>query len=241
MSLINPVIARVTLRALLGRRRSLVLLPLPVLLILLAIPVRSAEDVDRWTVNIIGGLGVGTILPLISLIVSTSVLGSEIEDGSAIQLLAKPVPRIDIILTKLVVAIGVTTAFVALPVFVAGVVATGTVSGLTLGFTVGALVCAVLYSAIFVMLSVLTRRAVAAGLLYVLLWENSLSNLLSGARVLSVRQYMLRIADQIATSPSLEPHVSLALALVMSVLISVLTVTVATDRLRSFSLKGESV
>jgi ABC-2 type transport system permease protein len=236
----NTTVARITLRGLLGRRRSLLLLPLPVLLVVLAFPIRGSGEVEKWTAAIVGELGVGVILPLVALILATSVLGSEIDDGSVIQLLSKPLPRSDIILSKLVAAIAVTVAFTAVPVFLAGLIATGQVGGLTLGFTVGSLVGAVVYCALFVALSLLTRRAVAVGLVYVLLWEGLLADLLTGTRVFSVQQYTLRVADAVASSSALQPKLSLQVALIMSVVLTVAAAVLATNRLRSFSLKGDS-
>ena len=236
----NTTVARITLRGLLGRRRSLLLLPLPVLLVVLAFPIRGSGEVEKWTAAIVGELGVGVILPLVALILATSVLGSEIDDGSVIQLLSKPLPRSDIILSKLVAAIAVTVAFTAVPVFLAGLIATGQVGGLTLGFTVGSLVGAVVYCALFVALSLLTRRAVAVGLVYVLLWEGLLADLLAGTRVFSVQQYTLRVADAVASSSALQPKLSLQVALIMSVVLTVAAAVLATNRLRSFSLKGDS-
>ena len=55
-----------------------------------------------------------------------------------------------------------------------------------------------IYNAVFVMISVLTTRAIAVGLLYVLIWESLLGNFVSGARLLSVEQYSLGIANSIA-------------------------------------------
>jgi ABC-2 type transport system permease protein len=236
----NATVARITLRGLIGRRRSLLLLPLPALLLVLAIPIRQSDEVDKWTAAVVGELGVGVILPLVALILATSVLGSEIDDGSVIQLLSKPLARSDIILSKLVAVIAVTMVSTAVPVFLAGLIATGQVGGLTLGFTVGSMVGAVVYCALFVALSLLSRRAVALGLVYVLLWEGLLADLLSGTRVFSVQQYTLRIADAVASSSALQPRISLPVALIMSVAFTVVAAVVATNRLRSFSLKGES-
>ena len=36
------------------------------------------------------------------------------------------------------------------------------------------------------------------GLLYVLIWEGLLGNLLTGTRVLSIQQYVITVADRIA-------------------------------------------
>ena len=47
------------------------------------------------------GLGLAVVLPVIALIVGTGVLGSEIDDGTIVHILTKPLPRRDIILAKL--------------------------------------------------------------------------------------------------------------------------------------------
>ena len=52
-----------------------------------------------------------------------------------------------------------------------------------------------IYNAVFIMVSVATTRAIAVGLLYVLIWEALLSNFVSGARLLSVSHYGLGIAN----------------------------------------------
>ena len=50
------------------------------------------------------------------------------------------------------------------------------------------LAASVVYNALFVLLSVVTSRAIAAGLLYLLVWEGLLGNLVGGVRLLSVDQ-----------------------------------------------------
>ena len=45
-------------------------------------------------------------------------------------------------------------------------------------------------------LSLVTRRPVLIGLVYVLLWEGLLTNLLTGTRLLAVQQYAVSVADQ---------------------------------------------
>ncbi len=51
------------------------------------------------------GLGLAVVLPVIALIVGTGVLGSEIDDGTLAHILAKPLPRREIVISKLVVAV----------------------------------------------------------------------------------------------------------------------------------------
>ncbi len=235
----NPTIMSITLRGLLGRKRSLLLIPLPVLLIGLALIARlSGADVSDWGEPVLLGLGLSVVLPLTALIVGTSALGSEIDDGTVVHILTKPLPRHEIILAKLAVAFGITALVSAIPLVAAGVIAGSLRLGL--GLAAGALVGALAYSAIFVALSLVTRRPVAFGLFYLLVWESLLADFLSGTRFFSVQQYALTVADRVGSSDLLTGAVSLPVAVIMSVFVTVGGVYLATDRLRSFALSGET-
>jgi ABC-2 type transport system permease protein len=131
--------------------------------------------------------------------------------------------------------------FAAVPEFLAGLIATGGATRLAAGVFVGALVGSVVYNAVFVMISVLTTRAIAVGLLYLLVWESLLSNVVSGVRVLSVEQYSLGIANSIARDANLGAHLGLATAVVMGALATAVTLALAIRRLAAFSLKGDAV
>ena len=124
---------------------------------------------------------------------------------------------------------------------IAGMIATGGAGRLAFGLFVGALAGSVIYNALFVMLSVLTTRAIAVGLLYVLIWEAVLGNFVSGARLLSVEQYSLGIANSIARYSALNAGLSLSTALIMGVIVTAATLVLATRRLSEFSLKGDAV
>ena len=108
-----------------------------------------------------------------------------------------------------------------------------------IGLFVGALACAVIYNAIFVMVSAATTRAIAVGLLYVLIWEALLSNFVSGARLLSVGHYSLGIANGIAHDTTLNAGLTVTVSVVMGVLVTVLALGLAINLLSSFTLKGE--
>jgi len=237
--LFNMTIARITARALFGRRRFLLLLPLPALLVGLAVLADSlgAQPAD-WVDPVIVGLGLGVVLPVVALVVGTGVLGSEIDDGTLAHILAKPLPRREIIFSKLVVAVLVTAVTVGLPLYAVGLLAGS--SRLGVGLVVGATLGSVAYSALFVALSLLTRRPVLLGLIYVLVWEGLLTNLLTGTRVLSIQQYVLAVADRVAQSDLLTGNVSLAVSLAMAFIFAAGATLLAIDRLRSFSVVGET-
>jgi ABC-2 type transport system permease protein len=237
--MINPTIVRITLRGLFGRRRFLLLLPLPALVVGLAALSEGlgAERAD-WVPAVLIALGIAVVLPVLALIVGASVLGSEIDDGTVTHILAKPLPRREIILSKLLVAIVVTAVVVGAGLFVASLFA-GSVR-LGLGMLVGAAVGAVAYSALFVVLSLLTRRPVLVGLVYILVWEGLLGNLLQDTGVLSIQQYAVTVAERVAGTSLFSGTVSLPVSIAMAAVITVGATVLAVDRLRSFSVAGET-
>jgi ABC-2 type transport system permease protein len=234
------VVTAITLRATIGRKRALLFALAPLVLVLVTVALKlSHPERASWPVDILGLFGLTVVLPLTSLIIGTSVLGAEIDDGSIVHLLATPVSRAAVIGAKYTVACVLTMVFAAVPILVAGLIATGGATKLALGVFAGALVGSVMYNAIFVMISVLTTRAIAWGLLYALIWEGVLGNLVAGARLLSVGQYSLGIANSIAHDPGLNAALGLPTALTLGVLVTVGALVISVRRLASFSLKGE--
>ncbi len=110
-------IAAVTVRSLLGRRRSLLLVLLALLPIVIAILVRVSGRVgpglDEIATVLLDRLVITTLLPLVALVFGTAVIGAEIDDGTALYLLVKPIARWRILVAKLLVAIPLTAALTA--------------------------------------------------------------------------------------------------------------------------------
>jgi ABC-2 type transport system permease protein len=241
---VNATVARLTISSLLGRRRALLLLVLPAVLLLLAIAFRLlAGRSDASTVTLLGGFALGTLVPLIALIAGTGAIGPEIDDGSIVYLLAKPLSRHRILATKLLVAVAVSVVLGSLPVLSAGLVMSGGSNRLAVGYAAGAALAAVAYCALFVLLAVLTRTAVVTGLLYVLVWESLVGGLVPGAQALSIQQWALSVTTRIVGSGAADLGVTSAVRLVVGgVLLAAVTVTAtwfAGHRLRSLRLAGD--
>jgi ABC-2 type transport system permease protein len=238
--LINPVVVRITLRATMGRRRAL-LFGLPALILIgVSAILRLAAHSPVWPPEFLGTFGFSVVLPLTALIIGTSVLGAEIDDGSIVHLLATPVSRRSVIVSKFAVAVGLTVAFGAVPEYLAAAIAKGPADKLTLGLLAGAVAASVVYNALFVLLSVLTTRAIAVGLLYLLVWEGLLGTLVPGVRLLSVEQYALSFADSVAHVTALNSHLALATAAPLAAIVTVVALALATRRLSRFSIKGDT-
>jgi ABC-2 type transport system permease protein len=157
-------------------------------------------------------------------------------------LLVKPIERWRIVAAKLAVAAGMTVGLVALVTLVTGLIVVAGRGGeeIVVAFTIAVAIGGVLYSALFVALSVVTGRALILGLAYILIWEGLLAGLLEGTQVLSIRQYTLAIARLLAGGDGQAIAVTLAgsVALVLSVVVFALSFVVASRRLASYEVSG---
>ncbi len=238
MSVLGTLI-EVTLRGLLGRRRTLLLVLLVSVPVLIGVIIRLSgghPDGDR----VLDALIVRTVMPLVALIVGTAALGSEIEDGTAVYLMIKPIARWRIALAKIVVAAALTAALVTPSIVLTGLLVGGFGAGSlgsTFAFALACLIGGSAYAAAFVTLSVFTSRALLLGLAYTLLWEGALSGLLEGTRFLSIRQATLGLASAFGADIPGDP---LAFPVCVAVLAIVLvgSVILASARLDRFEIRG---
>jgi ABC-2 type transport system permease protein len=240
----NATVARLTARSLLGRRRAYLLMALPGVLIVLCVLVRllAGEDNDI-TVGILGGFALSTLVPLLGLIAGTGSIGPEIDDGSIVYLLSKPLSRHSIAGTKAAVAASVVTVFAAVPVLVAGLVLAGTSNGLAAGYFLGALVAGLAYATLFLLLAVVTRHAVVIGLIYALIWESLVGSYVPGAQALSIQQWSLALSAKVmgakAEALGVTSAVSLGAAVPLLVVLAVGSTWYAGHRLRSLRLTSD--
>jgi len=237
----NSVVMHLTMRGLLGRRRAVLLVLLPLLLLLMAGLVRWASGGEPVsTVKLTNEFALGTLLPLMCLLIGTGVIGTEIDDGSIVYLLAKPVPRRTILWSKLIVAWGATLVFAVLPIIAAVEIAGDEGTRLGWAYGVTAALAALAYTAVFVALSVVTRNVVIIGLLYALLWETVLGGYVPGVRNVSVRQWALAAAERIlgdrAPAWGVTSDVSLTAALVLLAATTTGAIVLAVRRLQTLPL-----
>ena len=201
-------IFRLSLRQLASRSRLLLIVFLAALPVGLAALVSALVGEDEpsnteFTNTLLDGLLIAGALPIVTMVLATATFGNELEDRTLSYLALKPLPRTLIVLPKLLAAI-----VVGGPLLVAsGVVATllgassiGAVLLVVVGDIQAALAVGVAllagvitYAAIFTWAGLMSTRALAFALIYVLLWEGLISSFLGGVRYLSVRSYTLAI------------------------------------------------
>jgi ABC-2 type transport system permease protein len=238
----NSTIVRLSTQALLGRRRGLVLALIPAVVIALAVVIRALTEPGTGY-EIVDAIGFTLALPLVALLASSAVLGPEIDDGSIVYLLSKPLSRHSIAGTKAAVAASVVTVFAAVPVLVAGLVLAGTSNGLAAGYFLGALVAGLAYATLFLLLAVVTRHAVVIGLIYALIWESLVGSYVPGAQALSIQQWSLALSAKVvgakAEALGVTSAVSLGAAVPLLVVLAVGSTWYAGRRLRSLRLTSD--
>jgi len=240
-----PEIMRLTVRQLLTRGKMLVLVglgALPPLLAFLYTLSASRLDPETFLVRAYTNLVLTVVVPVTALVFAAAALGSELEDGTIVYLLLKPVPRWQIVASKLLPTVAIIAAFVTVSVYLTALAVDRGAGELhvAFAFALGAALGGAAYAAMFTFLGLVTSRALIGGLLYVFIWEGLLTQLFTGARSYSVREYMRGIADAFSTLPLdvFDAQLSGGRALVSCLVVIAAFVLLAVERLRTLNIAG---
>ncbi len=192
--MIGPIY-RLTLRAMLVQKRTLMLVAValaPVITSLVFALARSPQDgVRDFYSTIVQQLFVPTVAALIALVFGVSAFGDEREDGTILYLVATPQPRVELVIAKVAAAWTATLALVVPSLVLSGVLALGGQASVRLiGWPLlGVLLSTLAYCAASAWLSLMTRRPVVIGIIYILLWEGSIATFAASAAKLSISAY----------------------------------------------------
>jgi ABC-2 type transport system permease protein len=237
----NLVVMRLTIRALLGRRRSLMLFGISGLLLAVAGLVRWGTGASiTSSAATMQNFGLGTLVPVMCLLIGTGVIASEIEDGSIVYLLAKPIPRRTIAFSKLVVALGTSLVF-TVAAMVAGVAIAGDQDWqLALGLGTATALASLAYTSVFFAIAIVSRNPIIVGLIYALLWEGVLAGYIPGVKDVSIRQWALAPAERLLASHptwNVTSDLGMTPALILLGIATIAAVFVAVQRLKTLPIK----
>lgn len=234
-----------TLRQLVFRKSTLLLVLLAAAPVLIAVIYEIGNNretgPEEFAVKVLAvWLVTTTVLPLTSVLFGTSVLGDELEDGTIIYLLTKPVQRWLILLPKIAAAWLLTTVLVVASLVISVLIVMGGDGGsIMLGFGVAAAIGALAYAVVFTLLSIVTSRALIAGLIFVFIWEGAVTGIFEGVRYFSIRHYTLGIAEWLSNVPNdyLDAYVGGFTALILCVIVIVAGFAYANQRLRRVEIR----
>jgi len=197
---VSVAILALSARALLRGWRALVIAGLALIPVAVAVGQRvagEAEPEDAYA-DLLGGLLIPTVTAFVALILAASAISDDRDDGTILQLVATTVSRTGIVAAK-VLAAWASAMLALVPALIAcAIVALGTeVTPAALLWPVAAVAATGLaYSGAFVWIALRTRRAIAVGAAYVLLWEGTLATFADGVDRLSVAAYGRAVAAE---------------------------------------------
>ncbi len=201
-----------TWRQLFARRRIWFAIAFAVLPLLFALLFRIvADDGDSSRVGfyhaMVREIIIGTLLPLTAVTFGTTAFGGEVDDGTLIYLLVKPIARWQIVVSKYVVstlsAFAVVLPAIVLPWFI--VRNPDLPFRAVTAFLIGAALASAIYTAFFLGLGLKTKRALVFGLVYVIGFEGVLSRNLAGLRAFSIREFANTLAQAVSNGSIVIP------------------------------------
>ena len=242
---IEPTVVWLTWRQLFARRRLLLAAAFSLAPLLIAIVFRvTAADVDAssgaFLLTLLREVVIGTELPIAAVVFGTTAFGGEIDDGTLVYLLVKPIARWRVVVSKYLVAVACTFAVMIPAVVLPWLLVRNAElpAAVPLAFGAGALGGALIYCALFVMLGLTIRRALVVGLMYVIGIEIVLAREVAGIRSLSIRELALSITSWIGGTsvPFSGSVVTLGTVWVMGTLILLGSVAYSMRRLTRYEV-----
>lgn len=196
--MISWPVYRLSLRAILDGRKPYALLVLALVPVVAATVFAAAGEIDPrifWA-RLLQRLVIPTVTAFVAVVLGASAIGDEREDGTILYLVATPLPRRTLVLTKVLASWTAAMALLAPAVVASGIIALGDrlTAGQILWPLLGVAFSALCYCAATSWLSMMTRRPVVIGALYILLWEGSIATFAASADRFSIAAYGRAIA-----------------------------------------------
>ncbi len=161
---------------------------------------RGAAGLLRDGAGYADGFGLIIIVPIVSLVFGSSVLGEAREDGTLVYLWLRPMDRGPIVAGAAAAAATAALPLTVIPTAVGGWLAAGRIAGsadLLWGAAAAAALGTAAYSSLFVLVGLLVRKPIMWGIGYVLLWEGLAVGLGDFAARLSLRGYTRSVLSQL--------------------------------------------
>lgn len=216
-----------------SRGRVITMLLVGLFGIAIMVLLRTSDVSENDMAQFVALFGFTIFVPLVALVISTATLGSLIEDETLIYFWLRPFGRWKIAAAAIIAGLAVLVPLILVPMAILGGLAGG--SALT-GALAGSVVGLLGYLFVFTALGAFTQRALAWGLLYVLVWEGLIAGFSRTAGRLAIRSYansaMMRVTDvNIAPDPSTTSTI-----IIVTVLVGVVSAAVMTWRLNAMTV-----
>ena len=224
---------RVLVRTQLTRGRMIALGCVGAVGLLLAFGIRSdgALDPAGAAYRFVDVFGMGLLVPIVTLVFAAASLGDLVEDQTLVYLWLRPVARWKIAIASFAATMTAVVPFGIVPAVLASAIAGGDGSVVT-ATAAAASIAAVAYAAVFVGFGLVVQRALAWGLVYLLIWEGFVARGGLGPARLSVLVYARSVLARLAEADLPRLAASMGVAVTVPLLIAVAGLAFTTWRLR---------
>lgn len=163
---------------------------------------------------LVNALGLGLVVPAISLVFASATLGDLAEDGTLVYIWLRPVARWRLVGVAALAVMTMSLPLTLVPLCVAAALSGGGAT-LVLATAAATLLATVGYAGLFIGLGLVVRRALIWGLLYVLVWEGIVANIGIGPSRLSIHLYARSLLESIDGIPPSRGAVDAAVGIVV--------------------------
>jgi len=195
------LVYQLLLHTLLSRARVAAMAAIGIIGVLVAVAIRAADLTEgertlAITRDLLGGYGLNLVVPVTALVFASAAFGDPTDDRTMVYLWLTPIPRWRLVAAGWAAALTVSGPVAVVPVVLAAAVA-GADGRLVAASAAGASLATAGYTAVFLGLGLIVRRALAWGLVYVLIWELAVARVSKGAARLSVSVYSRSILSAV--------------------------------------------
>jgi ABC-2 type transport system permease protein len=150
---------------------------------------RSSNDVVQDATDVVSLLGFGLVVPVVALVLGSAALGNWVEDETLVYVWLRPVKRWLIAAAATLAAATVTIPVTVVSMATLAALASNGDAGAIIGAAVATALGGLAYTALFVLVGLVVKRALVFGLVYVFIWEFFVARAGAGAARLSINSY----------------------------------------------------
>ena len=221
---------QVVLRQLTSRSRIVGLALLALVAPISGFAIGSADASLDDSVRLIASVGLGLVLPVVSLVFAGAAIGDLREDKTLVYLWLRPMDRWPIVVGAALAAATLVAPITIVPI-VAAAMLTGVGSGIVAGTLLATIVGLVAYVSVFTLFGVALKRFIVWGLAYILIWEGFIAQAGAGVARVALRKYTRSILVE-RTGADLDlADFSLVSAVIVPFVVAVVALALAARRL----------
>jgi ABC-2 type transport system permease protein len=221
---------RVVLRQSTSRSRIIGLTMLALVAPISGFALGSADASLDDSVRLIASVGLGLVLPVVSLVFAGAAIGDLRDDKTLVYLWLRPMDRWPIVVGAALAAATLVAPITIVPI-VAAAILTGAGNGIVGATLLATVVGLVAYVGVFTLFGVWLKRFIVWGLAYILIWEGFIAQAGAGVARIALRKYTRSIlVDRTGADLDLADF-TLATAVVVPLVVAVVALAIASWRL----------